>query len=169
MKIIAVDVDGVVAENHVEWLARYNRDYNDTLTKDDWISWGIDKFVKPECGLKIYNYLKDPTLYDNIKPISGALETINDLSKKYRIIYVTATPIEASGVKYNWLKKYNFITRIQDYVECSDKSLILADYLIDDNIDNIKTFSGVGYIFTQPWNINWYWPFRIDSWEEVLL
>jgi 5'(3')-deoxyribonucleotidase len=169
MDILAIDVDGVVAANHVEWLRRYNKDYNDTMRKKDWTSWGIDKLVKPECGLKIYDYLKDPTLYDNIQPIPGALETIKELSKKYRIIYVTATHIEVSGVKYNWLKKYDFITRIQDYVECSDKSLIRADYLIDDNIDNVKTFSGTGYIFTQPWNKDWHWLFRINGWDKVVL
>jgi 5'(3')-deoxyribonucleotidase len=167
MKILAVDVDGVIAANHVEWLRRYNKDYNDTMTKDDWTTWDIHMLVKPVCGIKIYEYLKDPTLYENIKPIPDALETIKKLSKKYRIIYVTTTPIEVSGVKYNWLKKYNFITRIQDYVECSDKSLIRAEYLIDDNIDNVRTFGGVGYIFTQPWNVNWYWPFRINNWQEV--
>ncbi len=164
--IIAVDVDSVVAELGPAWLGRYNKDYNDTLTSKDILSWDTHLYVKPECGLKIYEYLKDPTLYDDVKPIPYALECVKYLSQQYRIIYVTTSPIESFGAKYKWLKRYKFISDLSDYVECKDKSLIKADYLIDDNFNNVKQFGGVGYLFTQPWNIKFYWPFRINDWLE---
>lgn len=167
-KIVAVDVDGVVANNHIEWVRLYNRDYNDNLISSEITSWGIHAFVKPECGLKIYDYLEDPTLYDNVTPIEGALDGVNKLCQSYRVVYVTSSTPGASGAKYNWLKRYNFIEKIDDYVECRDKSLILADYLIDDYIENVKAFHGLSYLFTQAWNKELYWLLRINNWKEFL-
>lgn len=37
-------------------------------------SWNTHEWVKPECGKKIYDYLKDPDLYDHIVPLDGAVE-----------------------------------------------------------------------------------------------
>ena len=53
-----------------------------------------------------------------------------------------------------------------DYIETRDKSLILADYLIDDNWDNLAFFRGRGILYTQPWNKDNKYPFRINSWNE---
>ncbi|WP_338021727.1 5' nucleotidase, NT5C type [Bacillus pakistanensis] len=33
---------------------------------------------------------------------------------------------------------------------CGDKSIILADYLINDNVKNFKRFNGKGILFTAP-------------------
>ena len=81
MALIACDVDGVVANLTKPWLARYNKDWNDNLKIKDIEGWGIQDYVKPECGLKIFNYIKDPSLYDEVLPFSGALNFINTLKE----------------------------------------------------------------------------------------
>lgn len=168
MKIIAIDVDGVVAALETAWLSRYNRDYNDTMTKEDWTDWDVHKLVKPECGIKIYEYIEDPTIYDEVPPIEGALDGINWFRQAYfRVIYVTNSTLGASGAKYNWLQKYNFIDRLDDYIECKDKFLIRADFIVDDMPKNCWDFSGKAILYNQPWNVNENWPgFRLTSWKE---
>ena len=171
-KTIAADVDGFLANLHKSWYARYNEDYNDNLQAEDVTEWGVHKFVKPECGNRIYEYLKDPSLYDDVLPYVGALETIKELKRLgYRVVYATSSPIESSGRKFFWLKQYGFIREQKDYIEVSDKSLVRADILIDDYQGNLDGFEGKKILFAQPWNMserdnpNYLYA---GTWKEVL-
>ena len=169
--VIGIDVDSVIANLGEEWLRRYNLDYNDSLTSDKITKWETHSFVKKECGLKIYDYLKDPTLYDNVNPIEGSLEIIHQLKKDgHRVIYITTTPIETPGVKFNWLVKHRYLNKdeLHNYFEARDKSLIRADILLDDNGETVKNFRhGISFCYDQPWNrhydFGWY---RVFNWED---
>jgi len=164
---IAVDVDGTIAALHDVWYYRYNNDYNDNLSTEKVTDWDLHKFVKPECGKKIYDYLKDPSLYDKVEPIETAYEVIQDLELDgHRVIYPTTTPIEASGAKYRWLKKHGFLHSDNDYIEISDKSLLNAEFLVDDAIHNIKSFKNLGIIYRQPWNISFSYPNEAHDWVD---
>ena len=168
-KIIFVDVDDVCALLSQVWLARYNKDYDDNLTDDDITDWNIHQFTKPECGLKIYQYLKDPTIYDEIEPREGALKGVNALRELgLRVLFATACPVETAGRKFFWLKEHGFIKKERDYIEVHDKSLLLGRYMIDDSYDNVHGFSGYGYLLTRPWNKKHQWYHRTGSWEEFI-
>jgi 5'(3')-deoxyribonucleotidase len=155
MITIAFDVDGVLADLCTAWLNKYNKDYKDTLTPYDITEWDTAKFVKPECGNKIFEYLV-PKLWKSVKPIDGGIECVQFARKNdYRVIFVTSVYKEA-GAKYDWLMEHSFFDGIakpkMDYYEGSDKSLICADMLVDDGLHNLKTFKGFPLVFDQPWN-----------------
>lgn len=167
--IIGIDVDGVVAELHTAWFARYNKDYNDSLTIDKILSWGTHEYVKPECGMKIYDYLKDPTLYDDVTPIEDSLNVINKLKEDgHRIIYITTTPIETPGVKFNWLVKHGFINSDdkKNYFEATDKSLICCDVLFDDKYENALLARYMGVLLNYPHNFGFSYSPRVNNWLE---
>jgi 5'(3')-deoxyribonucleotidase len=52
-------------------------------------------------------------------------------------------------------------------VFCGDKSIIHADYLIDDHVKHFAKFSGQGILFTSPHNVNVEWTPRVNNWQEV--
>jgi len=167
MKIVYVDVDDVCAKLSPVWLGRYNVDYGDRLTEEDITDWDIHKFTKTECNLKIYDYLKDPTIYDNVLPTPGALEGVNKLREmNYRVLFATSCPVEVAGRKFHWLRQYDFIKKERDYIEIRDKSLLKGDYMIDDNYDNCRGFTGYGYLMKAPWNVKYTWYHRADNWEN---
>lgn len=154
-RIVAIDVDGTIADLLPEWLGRYNASYDDNLTEDKIIRWGIHEFVKPECGDNIYEWLKDPALYDNVQPYPGAIEGIKKIKfAGHRVIYPTVTPIETPGVKYEWLKRYGLIDNMRDYIEVTDKSLIAANFLVDDRPENLDFFKGIKILVLRPWNMH---------------
>jgi len=152
--IIAFDIDGVLARLDDAWFARYNQDYNDNLTHDKVSDWDTSKFVKKACGKKIFDYLKDPSLYDEVLPYEDAYEVVTELrSMGHRIIFPTTTPIESSGAKYYWLQRYNLLDDPKDYIEVSDKTLVRADVLLDDKYENYNDFPDFAVLMLQPWNI----------------
>jgi 5'-nucleotidase len=148
-KIIAFDIDSVLAEIMEPWLSRYNKDYDDTLTQEKITNWEIHSFCKPKCSHRIYDYLT-PDLYDETKPIPGALQAVHNARRLGRVIFVTSAAY-TPGRKFAWLKDNGFFPKEHDYVECRDKSLIKADVMIDDYETNLASFPR-GILFDQPWN-----------------
>lgn len=156
MTIVAVDIDEPVCSLMETWLEEYNNDYNDNLQPDKIKSWYLHRYVKPECSYNIYDYLTvtdDYNIYESCKPTKGALEAIFALREyNFRVIFVTAFSYLNSGEKFNWLHRNGFEVEKEDYIECFDKSLILADYLIDDRLKNVYAFKNKGILFKRPWN-----------------
>lgn len=167
-KIIALDIDDVVLNLMPQWIKRYNLDYNDKLSTKDITDWSTHLFVKPECGKKIYDYIRKPEVFLESKPIEGALDGVKWLREKgFRVIFVTASNI--NGSKETWLKKNGFWETENDFYQAYDKSLIRANALLDDKIDNVVNFKhGQSYLFTQPWNKAFNYKNRINSWGDFL-
>lgn len=166
-KTIGIDVDDVTLDLVTAWLHRYNCDHNDFLVESDIKSWGIGSYTK--IGRKFYDYLKDPNLYAKVRPIENSLsgvQSLNDMG--FRVIFITASTTEQSGVKYNILYNCGFLNRREDYYEAKDKSLIACDYLVDDNPDNVKTAYGEGIIYTREWNKSLIGYPRVDNWLEII-
>lgn len=171
-KIIAVDVDMVLADLHTEWLARYNRDYNDNLIPQEITVWELEKLIKPECGFRIFEYLFQQDLYKNIKPIPGALDGINEIREAgYRVIFATSCVPDTAGNKVRWLVENGFMPEnkkgdYKDFIDVNDKSLVYADVLIDDKIKNLDNFKGMPICFDQPYNKNTQHR-RLLSWSSM--
>lgn len=172
IRIVAVDVDGTVAGLHPVWLGRYNYDFNDNLQVEDIVDWNIHQFAKPECGKQMYKYIEDPSLYNDVLPITGSLEVISELKverKDLRFVYVTNSTIGTAGRKYTWLKQYGFLDKQDDYVEAKDKSLIKADMLIDDYQENLISFIGYKLLLHSAWNRAFRHPdvCRVNNWFDI--
>lgn len=174
---IKVDVDGVLADLHPEWLSKYNKEYGDTLASWDIKEWSIHNFVKPECGKNVYKYLNDPDLYDNVEPVPNARYAVGwmrDLG--FRVVFVTAGIFPA---KINWLDKHGFLVHPRypydprpendmDVVFAADKSLIKGDVEIDDYWENFSS-GKVHILMDQPWNRDYIgYAVREHNWIDIL-
>jgi 5'-nucleotidase len=168
MQRLAIDQDQVLADLLGEWVARYNYDYNDNLKPDDVIHWNWDGLVKPECGDKIYSYLDDPELFENLPIIDGSQQVVEELSKYYEIFVVTA-PWNAENVvpKSKWLKQHFDFIPETNYVFTRNKSIVYADWLLDDKAQNFVGFSGTGLLFDAPHNRDVDGWIRLCNWQEV--
>jgi len=161
--IIAVDIDDTYWHLVNRWLELYNSDYNDNLTEEDITGWNIGSFTK--CGDKFYDYLYDDTLYDGIKLIDGALKTINKMrSRDNRVIFVTAG---ANPNKMNAVMKTGGLSKKEDFIMAYDKSLIMANILIDDKFENVVSFPKLGILLDKPWNRKYDYRYRAMNWKDV--
>src|SRR6266516_3997551 len=145
MLTIAVDCDETIADLMAEWLRRYNRDFNDNLTKDQIKTWEIEEYVKPEARTKIFEYLQYPDLYDFVQPIPGAKEGLAYLrAQGFKVVIVSSCVLNQTDMKMNWCVKHGMVKPLHtndrvvpDFVGMTDKSLILADAMIDDRLKNL--------------------------------
>lgn len=160
---IAVDVDDVCADLLTEWLRRYNRDHGDNLTPEDVDGWDLAPQVKTECGKLIYRYLHDDDLYLDIKPHPHALAAVELMRRAgHRVLFVTSCVVGSVDAKVHWLMDHGFLPHgnmQRDFIAASDKSLIRADYLIDDHVGNLEGLSERtrGILIERPHNRDVLW------------
>lgn len=166
-QVIALDVDDVVLNLVDAWLHQYNCDHNDFLSESDIKTWDIGSYTK--IGHRMYDYLKDPLLYGKVFPVNNSWVGIQVLRNMgYRVIFVTSSTIEQSGVKYNLLYNGGFLNRREDYFEATDKSLIKCDYLVDDKVENVTNAYKTGVVYTREWNKTLRGHPRVNNWMEVV-
>lgn len=134
---ILCDLDSTVVDLFDLWLNRYNNAYNDNLTTEGVLSFDIEKYVKPECGEKIYEFLDDKFFLD-VKPYEGALEAVEELTKSHRVHIVTAFSAdkpETATSKVVWVRKHMPFIHKRFITLMSQKHMLRADVLIDDRPD----------------------------------
>lgn len=175
-KVILVDVDDTILDLLSPWLEWYNEKYDDSVTRDHIVDWDLTKFVKPECGREIYDFLHLEDCYDRCRPLEKALLGVNGLRMLgYRIVFLTAANYHQMGNKLLWLEKHKFLTldygtTSRDYIIAHDKSLVHGFGLVDDGAHNLIN-SPVPHrvMFSSQHNAGEHtFPhFRADNWDEV--
>jgi 5'(3')-deoxyribonucleotidase len=167
--IIAIDQDDVVAELLKKWLATYNELYGDNLRKEDVLSWDVSEWVKPKCGNRIYEILSTHKFYRDLEVVKDSQEVIEWLQENYEVYFVTNAMFtrESFKSKWDWLREnFPFVSE-SHIVFCADKSIIKADYLIDDGPHNLKTFDGIGLLYDCAHNRNVSEFRRVNNWEDI--
>ena len=169
MQRIAVDMDEVIADALGELLARYNRERNANFTKEDlrgkWL-WQ----VLPAGGQKlIEGYLHSDEFFEDLPVIAGSQEVLRQMAERYEVFIATAAMAfpNSFGSKFRWLRRHFPFLSPHNFVFCGDKSILQADYLIDDMPYNLASFRGEGILFTSPHNVGntEYW--RVDTWQQI--
>lgn len=167
-KRIAIDVDWVMAKLLHKWLEYYNILFDEELTTEDILEWSIVDFVKPEAEEVMLNILNLPDFYRDLAIRSTATESIKELDKYYEILIVTDYfTKESFKAKYDWLREHLPFIKRENLVFTGNKSLILADYLIDDGVHNLETFKGIGILYDAPYNRDETRFKRVHSWGEI--
>jgi 5'(3')-deoxyribonucleotidase len=168
LKRIAIDMDEVIADFHAKHLHLYNSKYSESLTIEDLKGTRLWK-IRPGLSKEIFDFVDDPSFFRDLKVMEGSQEIIRELGKYYEI-YITTAAMEhptSFQAKFEWLNdNFPFIPQM-NYVFCGDKSIINADYLIDDSSRHFLRFKGQGILFSAPHNINESGFVRVNNWREV--
>ena len=101
--------------------------------------------------------------------IEGSQEGVRWLTERYDVFIVTAAMEFRNSLedKFDWLQRHFPFLHWKNFVFCGDKSIIRADYMIDDHPFNLEAFQGKGLLFTASHNVAEQRFTRVDNWEEV--
>ncbi|GAJ99465.1 MULTISPECIES: 5'-3'-deoxyribonucleotidase [unclassified Geomicrobium] len=165
---IAFDMDEVMADLISELLERYNERFEDTLTVQDLKAQKL-RAVRPHHTKEIYEILQEPGFFASLDVMPDAVEVMKELHDHYEIFIATAAmevPTSFSE-KFYWLREHFPFLNPQNFVFCGDKSIIHADYLVDDHPDKLESFSGESIMYTAFHNVNDSRFKRVDNWQEL--
>ncbi len=166
-KKIAVDMDEVIAEVAPKFLDMYEEQYGVRLQKEDY--WG-KKIYKVNGAVQLREALHDKGFFADLPVMPGSQEGLRELMEYYDVFITTAAMEFRSSFedKFDWLHEHFPFIHWRNIVFCGDKSIINADYMIDDHANNLRTFRGKGLLYTATHNIHETEFTRVNNWEEVM-
>jgi 5'-nucleotidase len=166
---ICVDMDEVMADTLAEHLRRYNEAFDEAITVQDLAGkqfWEVAPFDRQQ---QLRAFLDAEDFFEDLPLIPGAQETLKDLSERFEIFVASQAMVfpNSLGPKYRWLQRHFSFIPPMHYVFCGDKSILRADYLIDDLPRNLLSFQGQGLLFTAHHNLGATDFLRVDNWNQI--
>lgn len=166
---IAVDMDEVMADSIARFQEWYGRDFQLELTLEVLRGKEPAEAVAPEHQAALRAYPNAPGFFKDLPVMADSQEVLRQLSERHELFIATAAMEFPNSFldKYNWLQQHFAFIPWRNYVFCGDKSILNADYLIDDNSYNFEGFRGEGILFDAPHNALETQYRRVRSWQEV--
>jgi 5'(3')-deoxyribonucleotidase len=162
-------MDEVMADALGEHLHRYNKHYNEQLTTDDLAGKWLWDVVATDRHSVLDSYLRSEDFFEVLEVMPDAQRVVRRLQMNYEVFIATAAMEVPTSFqqKYRWLAKHFPFIPSSNIVYCGDKSILRADYLIDDNPRQLRRFDGEGILFTSPHNLRVKEYKRVKNWLEV--
>jgi 5'(3')-deoxyribonucleotidase len=167
---ILIDLDGICADLLGEWLALINVKMGQSFKVNDVTEWDMTNIAKAG---DVDEILKTPGFFRALKPIPGALQTIEWLNNKHHVTIVTAgngVP-EVYADKVAWVQRHLPFLKKRQLVTMHEKWRIPADVIIDDKPSTAVKYRdrhpsahilSLGY----PYNINCPAYNLLPAWDE---
>jgi 5'(3')-deoxyribonucleotidase len=169
MKRICVDMDEVLADAVGKLIRLYNAEFSENLTVQDmWGHWMVN-VLPPSRQDRLMAYLQEKDFFDDLAVMPDSQRVLERLSHRYEIFIATAAMEfpNSFGPKFRWLERHFPFLSPTRFVFCGDKSILHADYLIDDMPRHFERFTGKGVLFTAAHNAKVVTPLRVNNWLEV--
>ncbi|WP_212000593.1 5'(3')-deoxyribonucleotidase [Chitinophaga sp. HK235] len=166
MARIAIDMDNVMADITTHYLTYYEAENGIKLNPDD--LQGVPEGEALPEGM-VRRFLNTPGFFRTAPVMPGSQEVIKALCEKYEVFIVSAAmefPLSLKE-KLEWLNEHYPFISWHNIVFCGSKTIVEADYMIDDHDKNLRHFKGERLLFTAPHNINLTDYKRVNNWEEV--
>lgn len=169
MQRICIDMDEVMADTLAEHLRRYNAAFDEAITVEDLAGKGIWEVAPFNRQEQLRAFLDAEDFFEDLPLIPGAQEVLKDLCRRFEIFVATQAMVVPSslGPKYRWLQRHFPFIPAAHYVFCGNKSILRADFLVDDLPRNLLSFEGQGLLFTAPHNLGATGFQRVENWQQV--
>ena len=166
---ICVDMDEVMADTLAEHLRRYNQTFEEEVTLEDLAGKGLWQFTPVERQQQLRAFLDAEDFFEDLPLMPDAQDVLRELAGRFEVFIASQAMVvpNSLGPKYRWLQRHFSFIPPSHYVFCGNKSILLADYLVDDQPRNLVQFEGQGLLFSAPHNLGETSFVRVDNWREV--
>lgn len=166
---ITLDMDDVLADTHGKLIDFALNEFESIHVADDFRQHPLRELLHPKQMSKVFEYVQRSGFFQDIPVMQDAISTVQELSQYYEIFVATAAMEFPNSFreKYDWLATHFPFIPWSNLVFCGNKSIIASDYLIDDHVKNMLSFTGKGILYSAPHNLKeTAWP-RVANWHEI--
>lgn len=168
MARIAIDMDGVMADTSQQYINWYQARFGETIDKNTLM--GLPETEGFPAGKDVVRgFLYEKGFFRSKPVIKDSQEVIKALFDKHDVFIVSAAMEFPQSLveKLEWLQEHYSFIGWERIVFCGSKTIVQADYMIDDHVKNLQYFKGEPLMFTAPHNVNISGYKRVNTWEEV--
>jgi 5'-nucleotidase len=165
---IAIDMDEVMADALAEHVRRYNEAFSGDIRVEDLTGRHLEDCVPAEHREAAVSMF-DASFFEELALLPDCVDVIRELTERFEVFIVSAAmdvPLSFEA-KYRWLQRHFPFIPSSHIVFCGDKSIIDADYLIDDRARHFERFKGRPVLFSAPHNAGETRYPRVSTWAEV--
>ena len=172
--IIGVDFDNILFPTTQVVLDMYNKQHHESLTLNDITTYSFYECLDSSVADKIIELFVNKKVYDNLKPLKGAVETLKKLANQGHEIYIlTATDTRNLIFKEELLKKFFPFIPKDNLVRIYKKQLFYVDVLIEDNLEQLKNSICDRVLLDYPYNQDTSADYAFDihrctSWAQIM-
>jgi 5'-nucleotidase len=168
-KRIAIDMDDVMAAAGKKILTTYNTIVGTNHKEEDFAGKGYYEVLEEKNYHKIREEIFKPGFFIDMEVMPDAIDVIKKLHERFEIFIVSAAIEFPNSLKekVDWLTEHFPFISWKNIVLCGDKSIITADYLIDDHEKNLRTFKGKTLMFDAQHNQKITDYQRFKTWKEI--
>jgi 5'-nucleotidase len=165
---IAIDMDEVMADALAEHLRRYNAAYGANLGLADVQGRHLQDCI-PSAHRAAAEAMLDASFFEDLDVLPDCQTVVRELAERYEVFIASAAmDVPCSfDAKYRWLRRHFPFIPPSHIVFCGDKSIVDADYLVDDRTRHFARFKGEPLLFSAPHNAAETAYPRVALWTEV--
>jgi 5'(3')-deoxyribonucleotidase/uncharacterized protein with PQ loop repeat len=165
---IAIDMDEVMADALTEHIRRYNTAFGAAVAPADLRGRHLSQLIPP-AQRDALEAMLDASFFADLAVLPDCVDVIRELASHHDIYIVTAAMDVPSSfdAKFRWLRRHFPFVPPANIVFCGDKTIVDADYLIDDRPRHFARFKGRCILFAAPHNTAETRYPRVDSWKDV--
>jgi 5'(3')-deoxyribonucleotidase len=170
MKRVLVDMDEVIADTTGGMIEWYKQVYGGDIDYAKMLEGGSLIKGFPEAHQAIVRQqLFEPGFFRHLPVMENSIEVLEQMNRKYQVYIVSAATEFPNSLtdKYNWLMEHYPFFNWKQLVLCGDKSMIQADFMIDDHTRHLQLFKGTPYLFSAPHNLNETGYERLNNWQHT--
>ena len=166
---ICVDMDEVMADTLAEHIRRYNQAFDEAVSTDELAGKDLWQITPLDRQAQLRAFLDAEDFFEVLDVMPNAQYVLKDLACRFEVFIATQAMVvpNSLGPKYRWLQRHFPFIPPTHYVFCGNKSILRADYLIDDLPRNLLHFEGQGLLYTAPHNLLATGFKRVNNWHEV--
>jgi 5'(3')-deoxyribonucleotidase len=163
---IALDMDEVIADVQPKFEALFEEAFG---WRPDPEQYRGGKIYDLPGTQKLREALHLKGFFADLPVMPDSQAVVRELMADFDIYIVTAAmEFRASFEdKYDWLAQHFPFIHWKNIIFCGDKSVIRAEYMIDDHVRNLRTFQGKGLLYTASHNLGEEAFTRVNNWVEV--
>lgn len=167
---LAVDMDEVIADAFSAQWNWYRTRHGYDWTADMLHGRHFADLADPAHVVMMEDLLHQGEFFRTLDVMPGARDALRHLGGRFDV-FITTAAMEypaSCAAKFAWLREhFPFISPL-NIVFCGDKSILAADFLVDDNVRHFRRFKGQGVLFDAPHNRTVDWTPRVRGWDEAV-
>jgi 5'(3')-deoxyribonucleotidase len=157
---LGIDLDGVVADFNAGWISRYNGDFGTELLPEHVDIWDAPTLLTHFTDMgEFWAWARTSgdgaSIFRILEPYHGAIEALERLATRHRVVIVTTKPRFAVHDTFEWLAQHRVPTTEVHIVD--DKTTVACDLYLDDadhNLTALRTAHPGSVVcrYVRPWN-----------------
>ena len=167
---IAIDMDEVLADTITAQLDWFRERHGYRLTKEALAGRRLEAAVDAGHFAEHDAMLHEGSFFGGLPVMPGSQSAVAEIARRHDIFVASAAtdyPRSCSH-KYDWVLRNFPMIPPKHIVFCGDKGVLAVDVLIDDNCNQLRSFSGRGLLYSAPHNLGVEGWTRLHNWDDAL-